>query len=113
MRGGTFSPNTALPWPVDSSYDNTCSMGNQCATFEMTQPCNIAPSLPARSALPACPWNGAYTMPVTLAPGMMFREAGLIDYERFKVISVTRTTGNKYSVGVQRDAAQGYCCPLY
>ena len=119
-RAGTFSTNTALPWPVDSSYDNTCptgnayeslgAVGNQCVTFEMTQPCNVAPSAAARSALTACPWNAAYTMPVTLAPGMMFREAGKIDYERFKVISVTATTGNKYSVVVQRDAAQGYCC---
>ncbi len=48
MKSGSYSSNTSLPWPIDSTYDNTCpadlaaqwqalgATGSNCAFFRIT-----------------------------------------------------------------------------
>jgi hypothetical protein len=125
-RGGSFSLNTALPWPPDSSYDSACpatnpyvslgATGNQCVTLRLPAggPCNPAPT-PAELAQWPCPWNPSYSQPIALAVGDSMVDFGKSpgdqgDNEHFRVLSITALADGSLSVVAQRDSMPDYCC---
>lgn len=126
MRGGTWSSDTGLPWPVDNSYDNACptdlsgdqknfgAVDDQCVTLKLPgHPCNLNPSAAERAAFPQCSWNPAFTQPYELHPGNHFADFGLPtpgDSEPFRVLRVTPLPGNELMVVAQRNASWDYCC---
>lgn len=122
QRSGSFNANTALPWPIDSSYDNTCpggnpyvfmgATGNQCVVIELDVGgvCNVAPTTTEKATWP-CPWNAAFAQPFSLKVGSIFSDPALqIDAEKLRVVQVTTIAGGKLSVIAQRNAMWDYCC---
>jgi hypothetical protein len=125
-RGGSFSANTALPWPPDSSYDSACpaanpyvslgAAGNQCVTLHLPAggACGPAPT-PAELAQWPCPWNASYSQPIALAVGDSMVDFGKNpgdqgDNEHFRVLSITALADGSLSVVAQRDSMPDYCC---
>lgn len=122
MRGGSWSTNTALPWPIDGSYDNVCpagnpyefmgATGNQCATLRLPRGgvCNIAPETIERTTWP-CPWNPAYAQPFPLSVGAIMTEAGPgVDDEKFRIVALSTEADGQMKVVVQRNSMWDYCC---
>jgi len=96
-RGGSWSTNTCLDWPISCSgttctgtggacpgyetYDAACpsgnpyvfmgASGNQCVTFEIPSGgwCNLAPS---SAETKNCPWNASYSQPFPIQVGDQF-----------------------------------------
>jgi len=126
MRNGSWSSNTALPWPIDTSYDTQCptnisqeykdfgATGNQCFTAKFPgHPCNIAPSALEKANFPACNWNGNFTQPALLRPGSHIYDPNVIhgpDSEHFLVVQVTELAGGELQVVMQRNASWDWCC---
>jgi len=125
-RGGSFSSNTALPWPPDSSYDSACpatnpyvslgAAGNQCVTLHLPAggACSPAPT-PAELAQWPCPWNASYSQPIALAVG-----DSMVDYskgsnqgdnEHFRVLSIAALGDGSLSVVAERTPCSTTAAP--
>jgi hypothetical protein len=133
MRGGMWSPDTTLPWPIDTTYDSACPSGNpfealgatggQCATLLVPAGgwCNVAPRSDELATWP-CPvpvasiagWNAAaYAQPFPIQPGDVFVDPAIDgDAEHFRVVAVDKTIepDGQYRVVVQRNSMWDYCC---
>ena len=126
LRGGSWSTDTSLPWPIDNSYDNQCpsgnpfeiaeAVGNQCVTIRFPQGgvCNIAPRTDEKTAWP-CPWNSNYAQPFAIHPGTILEDLNpppgyFPDNEQFRVISISTEPDSQLRVVLQRNAAWNYAC---
>ncbi|HLZ39380.1 MAG TPA: hypothetical protein VKQ11_00365 [Candidatus Sulfotelmatobacter sp.] len=133
-RGGVFSSNTALPWPIDGTYDNTCpgglpawvvargAVGNQCVLVQGQLPCNTFAGAAEAAAQP-CPYNSSWGY-ISAAGGTSGLEVGDFgkdnsgdaggfggeDDEGFMVVTTpTLVSGSTYQWYMQRNANFSYC----
>ncbi len=126
LRGGSWSTNTALPWPIDNTYDNACpadisqeykefgAVRNQCVKFRLPgHPCNINPGAAEKAGFPACAWNTSFSQPAVIRPGNFFFNPvgiGYGDSEKFLVVKVEEQANGELFVTAQRNASWDYCC---
>jgi len=125
-KSGVVSSNLSLPWPPDSSYDNTCASdlpqrwidagatGTACAKFRITnQPCSSFATAAEKAATP-CPGDPTKSyIGRNVQAGDNFIDyttAFIPDAEAFLVVRVTPVSGNIFDVEVMRNAAIGYRC---
>jgi hypothetical protein len=124
--GVTWDTNTCLDWTPNSGTGCahrgtspayvTCPVNSygyiQCVTLRMPLICNTAPTVAELANFPACPWNAAYTLPVTMQAGdLLYNAAAVGDYdsEHFRILSMTPIGGDLYSVVMGRNAVWDYC----
>ena len=131
-RSGVESANTALPWPIDASYDSTCptalpaeyqAMGavsgsDQCVKIHMRKPCNAAPHAADVTLYGVCPYNAARSLGPDLVPGNNFFDpatspfAGPGDSEHFRPLPpITDNGDGTLTFWAHRSAARYRCCP--
>lgn len=125
LRGGTFSANTALPWPpavppAANGYDFTYpsdlapqwiangAKDNQCVTIQTSEPCSSFSTAPERAAAP-CPWDPARSMVAPLAEGDFLKPGLDWDAEGFLVVRKTSLGGGRVQLILQRNANYSYC----
>lgn len=99
-KSGSWSTNTSLPFPYDSSYDRACpgdidayyiargATGNNCFQFRIpSEPCSTVAPLSERTAYP-CPSNAAHSWIGTpLEPGHTIFNAALgVDSETMMIV---------------------------
>jgi hypothetical protein len=123
LRGGAWSNNTCLSWPVGDGRgcpgvpppDDDCSVlapnnpfqfagatGHNCVAVRVPHGgvCNLSPH-PAELAHPgwACPWNPAYSRPFDVKVGDQFMEAGNTNHgiwgETFRLLAISSGTETK------------------
>jgi len=112
-RSGTYSNNTALPWPIDSTYDNACpgdlpapypglgATGTNCFFLRVTgEPVNGG--------------SGGQDA-ASLQVGDLFANLdkrlaiGDTDHEHFRVTRKTSLGGGAWELVVQREAMPDFC----
>jgi len=115
-KSGVLSSNISLPWPPDSTYDNTCTVSGltNCVKIRFAnQPCSSYGTTAEKAASP-CPGDASKSyIGRNIQVGDVFIDytAGFIpDAEAFKVLSVTAISGNIFEVEALRDSANGYRC---
>lgn len=117
-KSGSYNTNTSLPWPIDSTYDNTCPVlpqwmidrgatGNQCVFVKGTQPCNVNAGAAERAAQP-CPWDSARSYSGTLAVGDFIKSIDG-DNEGLMVVEFTDTGSGTFTATLERNANFSYC----
>jgi hypothetical protein len=139
-KQGLWSTDTSLPWPINSSYDSACpvgnpfeingAVGNQCFTFAMPHGgwCNVAPRADEKAKWP-CPAPSAsipgwapsnYAQPFPARVGDVFVDATMPggysyvpgDNENFRIVQITPGAGpnGEDLVVAQRNSICEYCC---
>jgi hypothetical protein len=134
-RGGSFSSNTSMPWPIDNSYDSACpsgnpyesdgATGNNCfkVLVPASDPCNIGPGAGewtkwhSNCHAPAAPitgWHsGNYAAPFALAVGDRFNfYPEYWDNEPARIVAIDKVSHGPghWVLTVQRDADWTYAC---
>jgi hypothetical protein len=123
LRGGVFSADTSLPWPIDNSYDNQCpanlpawivargASGNQCVTVTGTMPCSAFASVSEASANP-CPYDATQSYLGGLKVGDFLKDpeapAGA-DSEGFMVVQIAPGANGTFTAVLERNANFSYC----
>jgi hypothetical protein len=120
-RNGSFSSNTALPWPIDNTYDNACpndlaqwivdrgASGNQCVRMQITQPCSAFPASGEAAGHP-CPYDAAKSYLGPLAVGDFIKDPSRIggyDTPGLMVVRINYAGTGDYTF--QRNANFSYC----
>ncbi len=121
FKSGVANTDTSLPWPPDSTYDNTCPSGlpaaaqaiggtagsTLCVKFRFSTAvfCDLTPQATEESVYP-CPYNSSYSyITPTMQVGDYFYNPAHVDGERFMIAEIT---GN--DVIAIRDTGNGYAC---
>lgn len=107
--------------PAGNAYESLGATGNDCITFKFPAGgvCNSTPMLSGFNEVThyPCPWNAAYSQPVTMAIGNNFVDNDnafcnpKFDCEHFRIIQAPTVNGDgTLKVVAQRDAVPDYCC---